>query len=246
MIALAGLALLVPVVAVDLTFFGPSHGGWIALDFRGLLIGAYVIAVGTELALSSLALALFARRDAAVVLAHGLALVVMASACGLYWFVEERRDEAAYEEAERIYEAARRAAPDEVAIVRWRRLQDTEPAAIELTVRAAVSGRFSAGYVQQAVTYVYLSESATLSAGQEVTLTLSVDRDVERDLEGAADRGDYVHAAWTSDGPRIPMRFCRPACGDDGLDDSVVLALPDPDPASDAPGAAELPDVAPP
>lgn len=47
------------VLAADLALLGPSHGGWINLDFRGLLIGGYLGFVGVHAAVSSVAVRLF-------------------------------------------------------------------------------------------------------------------------------------------------------------------------------------------
>ena len=66
------LALGLPVLAIDLALLGPHPGGWISLDLRGLLVGAWLALVLVDAAVTSVLVGV--TRGRAVVRLHLLVL----------------------------------------------------------------------------------------------------------------------------------------------------------------------------
>lgn len=202
-----GLALGAPVAILDFTLLGPSHGGWISLDFRGLLIGAYAILWLTESVLATLVVAVFRGRSALVTLgAHGAAVAAMIIAGGVWLVLDHRADQQALDEAEVDRAEVWARAPNELTVVAWHRLPDADPAAIEITLRANAAGELGAEYARRPDAYLEPYAGRHMRAGEEVTLTLEVEE------YAAGGDGDYVFVEWGTGGWNVPLRFCRPAC----------------------------------
>src|SRR4051794_6486704 len=59
--------LTIPIYFLDLALFAGSSGGWISLDFRGLLFRSYGVWLGIEIALSSIGVQLFHKAGALLI-----------------------------------------------------------------------------------------------------------------------------------------------------------------------------------
>ncbi len=221
-----GAALALPVLGLDLAFLGPSHGGWISLDFRGWLIGAYLAFWMSETVLSTLLVALGRARSAGVVIgAHLAAVALIVLAVIAVVLVVQRRDEAEAAEIDaQIAELTERAA-DQVRVVAWHRVGEGESLRPVLTFESSASGDlYVNGFGAPDLPNVsYTSNRVALTAGErrEVTLEPGAER-YDDDPPGEA----RLAASWTTGDLTVELTFCHPACLPDELGYRVVLELP--------------------
>jgi len=235
-IVLLGVALAVPVAILDLTFLGPSHGGWISLDFRGWLIGLYGAVWFVETLLSTLIVAVLRGRSGLVAIsAHGAAIALMGLA-GVATVAVVRNAEHEHNlELAREHDEAWALARTSLSVVSWHHVPEAEPPAIEVTFRASSPGRLGAEYVRSSEAYASPYAQHDIEAEEELTLTLPVDLEEEQDDNrydadvGVA--GDYIRVEWAIEGYNVPLRFCRPACLPESWDpDRILLELGEPGP----------------
>lgn len=219
-ILIVGVLLALPVAIADVLLLSPTPGGFISLDFRGLLIGAYGVLWLVESLLATLGVAILRGRSAiGTIGAHAAAFAVLAGGAAAWWMVIEWQDHRALDELNRLEEAAWADARDDLAVVRWSRVGD----GARVTIRANEPGELGVEYARRPDAYVSPYPEHAIAAGREITLDLEVD-----DYASGGD-GDYFFVAWATDAFRIPFRFCRPACQrEPGDDDPVLIALPPP------------------
>ena len=138
------LALLaIPIGLADYALLGPSGGGWISLDFRGLLIGAYLLFLLVHTAVSSLGLKVFHQRFWTTQLFSAVAsLVLLIAGVSLYYQMEDRQSRVRYEQQR----AERAKRYNVLQLEAWHFKPDRENATtIEVVVRTSESGRFACG-----------------------------------------------------------------------------------------------------
>jgi hypothetical protein len=137
------LLIAIPIALADFLLL-KSKGDWISLDFRGVLIGAYLMVLVNHFVLSSVALKYFPEQGLWTL--HGmsaLASIMMFSAGVFVYFKwHDHREAARYEETR----ARRAKLVDVITLNSWRFLPNPENATeIIVSVTVSESGRFACG-----------------------------------------------------------------------------------------------------
>ncbi len=136
------LGFTLPLYALDHYLLKPS-GGFLPIDFRGLLVKGYLLWLVVHALLSSAALLLLKHKP--LLLAHGisalLAVVLLITGFKAYdHLAHQKQQEARAEMLEQ-----RKALVDIITLKQWRYLPDaTNPEAIEAVVMVSKPGRFAA------------------------------------------------------------------------------------------------------
>lgn len=228
-----GAVLIVPVLALDLACLGPSSGGFFQLDFRGLLVGAYVALYVVHSLLATGFVALGAGRSKGVALAaHGASICALVAAAAIWSLVSAAQSDAYYEEAERERAEAIERAPGELALVEWSFDADPSSPQVELTLEATTAGRveLESAFVSGLSGRFYEYRGRDVAAGERVSFRA-----------GHSDSGDeptrdLVEVRWTSatSESEVSMAFCHPDCpveGEtsvDGIYTDVRRPMPEP------------------
>ena len=89
--------LTIPIYFLDQALFAGGSGGWISLDFRGLLFRSYIVWLGIELVLSSIALRLFLKSGAFLIHLGSMVLSVILLVAGVTVYGQLRRQSVANE-----------------------------------------------------------------------------------------------------------------------------------------------------
>jgi len=137
------LALLtIPIYFLDQALFAGSSGGWISLDFRGLLFRSYVVWIGIELVLSSITLRLFPKSGPFLVHLGSMVLSVVLLVAGVTAYGQLRRQAVAHEQQALM--ESRKQLLNIIELKNWWYLpNETNPTEIDVTVVVHDSGRFA-------------------------------------------------------------------------------------------------------
>jgi hypothetical protein len=137
------LALLtIPIYFLDQALFAGSSGGWISLDFRGLLFWSYIVWLGIELVLSSIALRLFLKSGAFLIHLGSMVLAVILLVAGVTAYGQLRRQAVANEQ--QAFMDSRKPLLNIIELKNWWYLPDeVNPTEIDVNVVVHDSGRFA-------------------------------------------------------------------------------------------------------
>ena len=137
------LALLtIPIYFLDQALFAGSSGGWISLDFRGLLFRSYIVWLGIEIVLSSIALRLFLKSGAFLIHLGSMVLSVILLVAGVTAYGQLRRQAVANEQ--QAIMDGRRPLLNIIELKNWWYLpNETNPTEIDVNVVVHDSGRFA-------------------------------------------------------------------------------------------------------
>jgi hypothetical protein len=136
--------LAIPIAIADYVLLKSKGGGWISLDFRGILTGAYLIVVVIHLGLSSIALKSFPQYGFWFL--HGssavASIIVFSAGAFTIFQLKDRKDRIRYEETS----AARATLAKVITLDGWTFSPDPENATeIIVSVTVSESGRFACG-----------------------------------------------------------------------------------------------------
>ena len=206
-----GATLIVPIVALDLACLGPATGGFIQLDFRGFLIGAYLALFVTHSLLATAFVALGRGRSWGAALAgHGasIAAMVVAGTVWMAWSAAE--SDAYYEQAERERARAIERAPRELALLEWSYDAHHDPPRVELTVEARAAGRveLESAFVGGVSGRFYEYDGHQVAAGERVSFS------ARHSDSGDEPTRDLVELRWIGEGSEseVSIAFCHPGC----------------------------------
>jgi hypothetical protein len=142
MICLCLGLLTVPIYLLDQALFAGGGGGWISLDFRGLLFRSYIVWLGIELVLSSIALRLFPKSGPFLVHLGSIVLSVVLLVAGVTAYGQVRRQAVASEQ--QAFMDSRRPLVNIVELKSWWYVpNETNPTEIDVNVAVHDSGRFA-------------------------------------------------------------------------------------------------------
>jgi hypothetical protein len=136
------LLLAIPVAIADFFVLKDKGGGWISLDFRGILTGAYLIIAGIHVVMSSAAVKFFPQQALWSLHALSAPLSVIVFSAGVYVYGQwhNHRDWVQYEKTR----ASRSKLANVVALNGWKFSPDQENATeIIVSVSVSESGRFA-------------------------------------------------------------------------------------------------------
>lgn len=136
------LFLILPIALADYALLKGKSGGWISLDFSGIVTGAYVIVLALHIAISTLALRLIPSQGMWVVHSISAAIAFVLFCAGAYGYFtwNDHRDRKQYETSR----AARAILFDVLTLNEWRYSPDRQNATeIIVSVTVRESGRFS-------------------------------------------------------------------------------------------------------
>ena len=134
--------LAIPIYFLDRALLSGGEGGWINLDFRGLIFWTYVTLVGIQIVLSSIAVLLFPKAGALRIHLSSMVLAVVLLITGVAVYGKLRRASIANEY--RTMKAKRRPLMNVIEHKRWWYVPDeSHPTEIRVNVVVHQSGRFA-------------------------------------------------------------------------------------------------------
>jgi hypothetical protein len=134
--------LAIPIAIVDYNLLKPGSGGWISLNFRGYLIGAYAILLLIHFLISSFGVKLFSANSLWMI--HGgsfiVSVAILSIGVTLYITTLKKMDRQRYEASQ----AKRQLLVNVLELNEWSYLPNAETATeILVTVTSRESGRFA-------------------------------------------------------------------------------------------------------
>lgn len=134
----------IPIALADFLLLKGKGGNWISLDFRGVLIGAYLIVLVIHVGLSSLAIKYFPQQGLGII--HGMSalasIMVFSAGVFVYFKWHDQREAARHKEIS----DSRAKLVDVITLNDWRFLPNPENATeIIVSVTVSESGRFACG-----------------------------------------------------------------------------------------------------
>jgi hypothetical protein len=136
--------LAIPVYFLDRALLRPSGSNWIALDFRGLIFWTYVLLVGIDIILSSIAILVFPKAGALRIYFGSIVLSAILLVTSMAVYGRARRLASAHEY--RAFMDSRKPLINVIELKRWWYVPDvTDPAEIRVNVVVHQPGRFAAG-----------------------------------------------------------------------------------------------------
>jgi hypothetical protein len=134
--------LTIPIYFLDLALFAGSSGGWISLDFRGLLFRSYGVWLGIEIALSSIGVQLFHKAGALLIHLGSMMLSVILLVATVAGYSQLRRQAVSNEQ--KAFTEGRRPLANMIELKNWWYLPDeASPTEIDVNVVVHDSGRFA-------------------------------------------------------------------------------------------------------
>ena len=134
--------LTIPIYFLDQALFAGGSGGWISLDFRGLLFRSYIVWLGIEIVLSSIALRLFLKSGAFLIHLGSMVLSVILLVAGVTAYGQLRRQAVANEQ--QAFMDSRRPLVNVIELKNWWYVPDeANPTEIDVNVVVHDSGRFA-------------------------------------------------------------------------------------------------------
>jgi hypothetical protein len=134
--------LIVPIYFLDQAFAGGGSGGWITLDFRGLIVWTYTAWLAIDIVLSSIAVRLFSRTGMLRVHFGSMLLSVVLLVGGIVVYGQLRR-QAVFDEQQALMKS-RRSLINVLELKDWWYVPDeANPTEIDVSVVVHDSGRFA-------------------------------------------------------------------------------------------------------
>ncbi len=132
--------LAIPIYLLDRALLG--GGGWITLNFRGVIFWAYTTLIAVDITLSSIAMVSFPKAGALRIQLGSMALSVMLLVTGVAVYGKVRRLAMSHEY--RMLMKSRRHLMDVIELKKWSYFPDeSHPTEIHVSVVAHQSGRFA-------------------------------------------------------------------------------------------------------
>ena len=138
--------LTIPIYFLDQALFAGSGGGWISLDFRGLLFRSYLLWLGIEILLSSIAIQLFHKAGALLIHLGSMVLSVILLVAAVTGYSQLRRQ--AVSEEQKAFMESRRPLANIIELKNWWYLPDeANPTEIDVNVVVHDAGRFAGNLI---------------------------------------------------------------------------------------------------
>lgn len=138
--------LTIPAYFLDQALFAGGGGGWITLDFRGLIFWSYITWLGTEIVLSSIAVRLFPKSGAFLIHLGSMVLSVILLVAGVAVYGQLRR-QAVSNEQQALMDS-RRPLVNIIELKNWWYVPDeANPTEIDVNVAVHDSGRFAGNVI---------------------------------------------------------------------------------------------------
>jgi hypothetical protein len=140
-----GLAIAaIPVAMFDVLMLGRGSGGWISLDFTGILIGAYLLFLPLHFIVSTIGVNLFPKANLWMIHLPSAVIAILLFSGGVYGYteLEDNNNTRRYEEEQ----ASRKLFQNVITLNHWGFSPNADSATnISISVTMSESGRFAVG-----------------------------------------------------------------------------------------------------
>jgi hypothetical protein len=138
--------LAIPIYFLDRALLKPSGGNWISLDFRGLIFWTYIVLVGIDILVSSIAVLLFPKSGALRIHLGSAVLAIVLFISGFAVYGKLRRASVSTEYQTMM--AKRRPLIDVIELKNWWYVPDeSHPTEIRVNVVTNEPGRFAGSVI---------------------------------------------------------------------------------------------------